>query len=31
MQEDQDFSFIPLHIDEKYQAWGRFDVIIQKF
>ena len=31
MQEDDDFTFVPLHIDNNYQSWGRFDVIIQKF
>ena len=31
MREDENFAFTPLHIDEKYQSWGRFDVVIQKF
>ena len=31
MQEDDNFAFVPLHIDNKYQSWRRFDVIIQKF
>jgi hypothetical protein len=31
MREDLDFAFTAINIDEKYQTWGRFDVIIQKF
>jgi predicted secreted protein len=31
MQDDENFSFTHLHMDEKLQTWGRFDLIVQKF
>ena len=30
LREDHEFAFIPLNLDERYQDWGRVDVIIQK-
>lgn len=32
LNEDEEFAFVPLNLDERYQDWGepRFDLIVQK-
>ncbi len=31
MQEDLDIAFTAFNLNKHYQAWGRFDLVIQKF
>ena len=30
LREDADMCFVPLNIEEEFEAWGRVDVIVQK-
>lgn len=30
LDNDEEFSFIPLNLDEGYQKWGKVDIIVQK-